>query len=75
MPGGKGPRGRGGIDTDACFLTERAIIKLESIRVLIACMLLTQMSVLSALLHGTRGHLSPKVYYVRIGMRFTLEGF
>lgn len=55
---------------DVCSLTQRAMIKPESI---ISCMLLTQMmSVWSALLHGVHRHLSPEASYVRTGMRSTL---
>lgn len=58
------------MEIDACSLTERAMIKPESI---ISCMLLTQMmSVLSALLHGIHSHLPPEASYVWTGMRSTL---
>lgn len=74
--GGRGHGGRGGIDTDACFLTERAIIKLERVRVLIACMLLTRMNgVLSALLRVPVATCHPKWVMSGLVCVSLLKGF
>lgn len=61
-------------DINICMFPglERAIIKLESIRILISCMLLTQLHDIVCLADSINGRLSPNVYCVQIDMMLGL---